>query len=200
MIEEKFISTLKEVGVDHFLSLPCEKIKKFIQLAAQEFNFVSLNREEEGLGIGAGLWMAGKKPIMVIQNSGFGNCVNALLSLNSCYKIPLPILMSWRGVYGEKIDTQKPFGRVLPRLLKSLNIDYVIFNGKNYEAVRDAIDRSYKEEKVVAVLLRPDIWDKTMDFSFARFNITPKNIDLEGEEALYTREEFLRGIAEEIKG
>ena len=50
---------------------------------------VPVTREEEGVGIAAGAALAGGKPLLLMQNSGLGNCVNALASLTGLYELPL---------------------------------------------------------------------------------------------------------------
>ncbi len=200
VIERDIIKSVERAKIDYILNLPCERIKLLISLLSESFDFLTLAREEEGIGISAGLFMAGRRPLMVIQSSGFGNCINALMSLTACYKLPLPILISWRGVYGEKIEAQKPLGKKLPRLLEAMGIDYLIFNGENFSDVENAIAESYEENKIKAILLRPDIWTQIPDASFSRPEIPRKKIEVEGGKARFTRYEILKGIREELEG
>ena len=199
-MEEDVLSALKSAGIDYILSLPCEKTKRLIHLANQTFDFLTLSREEEGVGIAAGLYMGGRTPAMIIQSSGFGNCVNALMSLTFCYRMPLPILVSWRGVYGEAIEAQKPLGERLPALLDALGIEHLIFEGKNLDDLQNAVAEAYEDEKIKAILLRPDIWTSTPDLSFQRPEIPEKNVELPRRMAKYTRYEILEGIKDELAG
>ncbi len=200
MIEEEFLKTLKKAKIDYVLTLPCERVKRLISLLPSKFEVLTLAREEEGVGISAGLYMGGKKPIMLIQSSGFGNCVNALMSLTKCYELPLPILISWRGVYGEKIEAQKPLGERLPKVLAALDIDFVIFDGKNFDDVENAIKGSFEEDKIVAILLRPDVWSEAEDVYFERPKVEEKVVRVEECEAKMTRYEALKMIKEELEG
>jgi sulfopyruvate decarboxylase subunit beta len=199
-MEEEVLSALKNAGVDYVLSLPCEKIKRLIHLANQTFDSLTLSREEEGVGIAAGLYMGGRKALMIIQSSGFGNCINALMSLTFCYQMPLPLLISWRGIYGEAIEAQKPLGERLPALLDALGIEHTIFDGRNVDELENAVAGAYEEEEIKAILLRPDIWTSMPDLSFQRPDVPEKQVKLTGGEAKYTRYEILEGIRDELSG
>ena len=54
---------------------------------------------------------------MVIQSSGLGNSLNAIMSLTKTYDLPLPIIASWRGVQDEIIPAQVPFNAAIPKIL-----------------------------------------------------------------------------------
>jgi sulfopyruvate decarboxylase alpha subunit len=126
MIAENIISELKKAGANFFTMLPCEKARRLSDLISQNFKHIDLSKEEEGVGICAGAYLAGAKPAMLVQSSGTGNMVNALCSLTKTYELPLPILVSWRGVYKEEIPAQIPLGKRLPKVLEALDIDYCI--------------------------------------------------------------------------
>src|SRR5207245_122100 len=70
--------------------------------------YVPAVREDSAVGIAAGAYLAGKKPVVLMQNSGLGVCLNAILSLNAIYAIPALLVVSWRGEGGkdapERID------------------------------------------------------------------------------------------------
>lgn len=199
-VEDDVLSALRNAGIDYVLSLPCEKIRRLIHLAQKSFDFLMLSREEEGVGIAAGLFMGGRKPLMIIQSSGLGNCINALMSLTFCYRLPLPVLVSWRGVYGETIEAQKPMGGRLQALLDALGIEHMVFDGKNVDELENTISEAYEEEKIKAILLRPDIWESMPDFSFPRPKVPEKYLSLPAGEARYTRYEILKGIRDELAG
>jgi len=97
-IEEKIIEIMKDNGIDIIATLPCDKAKNLFYLIPQHFHEVALNKEEDGIGICAGAYLAGGKPAIVMQSSGLGNSMNALMSLTRTYELPLPVITSWRGV------------------------------------------------------------------------------------------------------
>jgi sulfopyruvate decarboxylase subunit beta len=158
---KNIIETLQEANVNFFAMLPCERVKQLYNLITRRFRHVSLSREEEGVGICAGAYLAGAKPAMLVQSSGIGNMINALCSLTMTYQMPLLILVSWRGVYKEKISAQVPLGKKLPKILKTININYsVIKDPEDIPQIGEAATESYGNNAIHAALLNPKIWDK----------------------------------------
>jgi sulfopyruvate decarboxylase subunit beta len=120
--ENRLIEILKNNSIDFVSSLPCDRIKFLLERIKKEFFHIPLTREEEGVGIAAGISLAGKRPTMFIQSSGIGNMINALLSLTGFYELPLALFVSQRGIYKEGIAAQFPMGQRLPKILKGAGI------------------------------------------------------------------------------
>ncbi|NYT18311.1 MAG: sulfopyruvate decarboxylase subunit alpha, partial [Methanobacteriales archaeon] len=74
---------IKKAGIDFVVSLPCVNLGKLMELVEcdPEIKHIPVTREEEGFGICAGAYLSGKKPAILMQNSGLGNSVNVLASL-----------------------------------------------------------------------------------------------------------------------
>jgi len=160
--EERLLDIFKDCGVDLLCTCPCDRIKGLLAMASKSTDFLHLplTREEEGVGICAGAALAGKKPAMLIQNSGIGNMVNALLSLTKFYELPLAIFISHRGVYREGIEAQVPMGKALPALLDAMGIGYsYIEDMGGLETVPEALNETYLLGRVHAFLLSPAIWE-----------------------------------------
>lgn len=115
---------MKGAGIDFVASVPCVNLRELIRLvdSYSDIAHVPVTREEEGVGVSAGAYMGGKRPALLMQNSGLGNCINALASLNGLYKIPLLMIISHRGGEGETISGQAPMGRLTPKLLDIMEI------------------------------------------------------------------------------
>lgn len=159
MISEEIVAILKDAGVNIFATVPCEKVRSLNNLIYSSFRHIALTREEEGVGICAGAFLAGAKPAMLVQSSGIGNMINALCSLTKAYQLPLLIFVSWRGVYKEEIPTHVPIGERLPRILASIDVDYkIVESHRDITAVSDLIAETYRDSKVQAILLNPKIW------------------------------------------
>jgi sulfopyruvate decarboxylase subunit alpha len=118
---------LKKAGIDFVVSMPCVNLGKLLEMVDcdPDITHVPVTREEEGFGIAAGTYMGGKRPAMLMQNSGLGNSVNVLASLYTLYKLPILMIMSHRGTEGEPICAQVPMGEATPRLLDALEIAYI---------------------------------------------------------------------------
>ena len=160
--EEKTVTILKDQGVDLVATLPCDRMKKLLPLIDNEFNTLKLTREENGVGICAGYYLGNKRPVMVIQSTGLGNMLNALLSLNVTYQVPLPIIASWRGVYNEKIPAQFPLGRALPDILKASDINYtVIRSSAEIGLLNDVIRDAFTNNCPHVALILPSVWENS---------------------------------------
>lgn len=158
--ERYVIQILKEERIEYVATLPCEKIKNLLWLLPSFFKEIKLTREENGIGICSGVHLAGGRCAMVIQSTGLGNSINAIMSLCKTYEIPLPILASWRGVYNEKIQAQIPFGRALPAILTAANIPYETINNINdIDKIKDAIRDAYDNNTPYVTLISPKVWE-----------------------------------------
>lgn len=158
--EDTVIGILQQNEIDMVATLPCDRIKNLMPLISRNFLEIPLTREENGLGICAGAYMAGGKPVMVIQSTGLGNMINALESLNITCSIPLPIIASWRGVYKEGIEAQKPLGEHLPEILDSAGIAYTIIGDpdKLYKLDYGILD-AYENLRPHVILFSPKVWE-----------------------------------------
>lgn len=158
--EEQILGIMHDLGIDLVLTLPCDRIKALLSMTESEFFTIALTREENGIGICAGAYMAGARPLMMIQSTGLGNMINAIASLNQVYDLPLPIIASWRGVYKESIAAQRPFGEHLPGILKGAGIEYTIIDdaadvGKVGDVIKDAFDHN----RTHVALMSPKVWE-----------------------------------------
>ena len=156
-VEERLLKSLKEVGVDLVISMPETKLHDIVgKLYEQEdMIHIPICREEEGIGICAGAYMGGKKPVMIIPNAGFLNCANALTTLNLLYHLPLLMLISYRGDFGEMAFFHAPLGRVTEKVLQALEIPFqVLRNPRDLEVtVKDAQKLAEVTARPVALLL-----------------------------------------------
>jgi sulfopyruvate decarboxylase subunit alpha len=118
---------VKKAGIDFVVSLPCVNLGRLMELVEcdPEIKHVPVTREEEGFGICAGAFLGGKKPAILMQNSGLGNSVNVLASLYKLYQIPILMIMSHRGTEGEFMSAQVPMGEATPGVLDALKIAYL---------------------------------------------------------------------------
>jgi phosphonopyruvate decarboxylase len=68
--------------------IPCSKLKDKIKDVD-----VYCTSEEQAMALAAGAWLAEEKPIVYMQNSGLGRCIDIITSLYRPYGIPLPKLI-----------------------------------------------------------------------------------------------------------
>jgi sulfopyruvate decarboxylase subunit alpha len=121
---------LKQCGVRLMSALPETWLVHLIRMAEEdpEMILVRLAKEEEGVGISAGAHFAGVKSAMLMQNHGFLASVNGIVSFAQLYRIPLLMLISYRGHFGERDPWQTQGGSVTEPLLRALGIPYTFLD------------------------------------------------------------------------
>src|SRR5262245_66022463 len=95
-----FIASLRTAGFDFFTGVPCSLLEAPIAHLEEDrgLGYVPAVREDEAMGMAAGAWLAGKRlPVVFMQNSGLGNCLNVIASLQRIYDIPTLPVVSSRG-------------------------------------------------------------------------------------------------------
>jgi sulfopyruvate decarboxylase subunit alpha len=115
---------LKASGVLLVSALPETWLVHLIRMAEDdpEMILVRLAKEEEGVGVSAGAHLAGRRTVMLMQNHGFLQSVNGIVSGAMLYKMPLLLMISDRGHLGERDPWQTEGGRYTRRVLDALNI------------------------------------------------------------------------------
>ena len=94
-----FLKPATAMGFDFFTGVPCSFLTPIINavISKKSLNYVSASSEGEAVAIAAGAWIAGRKTVVMCQNSGLGNAVNPLSSLNYPFRIPTLFITTWRG-------------------------------------------------------------------------------------------------------
>ena len=118
---------LRRNGIHTFATVPDYIISHVLEhlWADETCRVVTVTREEEGVGMLCGAFMGGKRGALLMQNSGLGNCVNALASLNGASQIPLVMVISHRGDIGEFNVAQVPMGQATELVLDALDVRYI---------------------------------------------------------------------------
>ena len=87
---EQFIAAAAAQGLDFYSGVPCSFLAPLINgtLSSASIDYVGAASEGEAVAIAAGAWLAGRGTVVMCQNSGLGNAVNPLTSLNAPFRIP----------------------------------------------------------------------------------------------------------------
>ena len=155
---------LKGVGVRVCSALPETWLVHLIRMAEDdpEMTLVRLAKEEEGVGISAGAHFAGVKSAMLMQNHGFLASVNGIVSCAQLYRIPLLMLISARGSFGERDPWQTEGGLVTSHVLDALRIPHEIIDAPADVArkIAQAQTLAYASNRPVALQLgRNLMWE-----------------------------------------
>ena len=127
-----------------------EKIQKKILIA---------NREEEAIGIGAGMILANSPTIMFMQNAGFANSISTITSLIQLYKIPMIFLIGWRGYLKDDAPEHEKIGQIQPKLLKNLGLQNRILTDTTWEKNCKWALTKIKKNEAAALVIRREFLD-----------------------------------------
>src|SRR4051812_46134939 len=156
---------LKASGVRLMSALPETWLVHLVRMAEDdpEMILVRLAKEEEGVGVSAGAHLAGVKSAMLMQNHGFLAAINGIVSCAQLYRIPLLMLVSFRGDFGERDPWQTEGGAVTEDLLRALRIPFAYLDRADHVAhrIRKAQTLALSANKPVALLLCRDLmWEE----------------------------------------
>ena len=159
-ISKKIIKNLKKSGVNFYLSVPCKLLANMIKILEKdkEVYYTSVPREEEGMGICAGAYLGNKTPCIMMQNTGIGNSINAIVSLLQLYNMPIVFLISYRGTLGEQVGAQGRMANITKDILKTLQIPILHCSAeKDLDKIKNYIDHAKIMESPIAILCDFDL-------------------------------------------
>jgi sulfopyruvate decarboxylase subunit alpha len=115
---------LRSAGVSICSALPETWLVHLIRMAEDDpdMTLVRLAKEEEGVGVSMGAHLAGARSALLMQNHGFLQAINGIVSGAMLYRIPLLLVISDRGHLGERDPWQTEGGKFTRRVLDALNI------------------------------------------------------------------------------
>ena len=148
MIEANdFISACTSRGYTFFTGVPCSFLKPLINYVIQspDLDYIAASSEGEAVGIAAGAHLAGRGAVVVCQNSGLGNTVNPLTSLDFAFRIPILLIVTLRGQPGLKDEPQHELmGQITGELLDTLRIKWTFFPN-DPEMIENVLDQAQRE-------------------------------------------------------
>lgn len=117
---------LKAAGINLVVSLPDINLSQLLHEVEVDgvVIHVPLCREEEGIGVCAGAYLVGKKCAAIMQNGGFFNSNNAIVTTLLQYQIPLLLLIYYAGDIGDR--TFSTSGSMTEPVLQALGIRYYV--------------------------------------------------------------------------
>ena len=150
---------LKEAGIRLIATLPDINVAELLHAVEEDpdVTHVPLCREEEGIGICAGAYLVGKKCAAIMQNGGFFNSINALVSTLLQYQIPLLLLIYYAGDIGDR--TFSTSGSMTEPVLQALGIRSYVLRDLKYvgEVIHRAQILTEDSKRPVALLLTKEI-------------------------------------------
>lgn len=97
---------------------------------------IPLTTEEEGVALVGGAWLGGQRAVLLMQSSGVGNCINMLSLVKTC-KLPMLMLVTMRGEWGEFNPWQVPMGSATAASLELMGVQ--VKRADSAAEVRDVV-------------------------------------------------------------
>ena len=153
--QRKIFKYFKKNKIRNFVGVPDSTLKYFIDQGLKSKNILIANREEEAIGIGTGMILAGYPTVMFMQNAGFANSISTITSLIQLYQIPMIFLIGWRGYLKNDAPEHQKIGKIQPELIQSLGLKSKILDDENWrENCQWAIKKLEKKEPCILVIRR----------------------------------------------
>ena len=154
-----FVDALRARGFEVYAGVPCSLLKGLLAHLEQreDVRYLPATREDSALAVAAGAAMAGQRAVVLMQNSGLGVSINALISLHHVYRIPTLLVISWRGYEGKDAPEHIVMGPVMPQLLDLFEIPHRTLepDATSFEAELDWADQTLREtQRPCALLVR----------------------------------------------
>jgi sulfopyruvate decarboxylase subunit alpha len=143
-------------GFGPFYGTPCGILAPLYRAAEERAGLLTVSREDNAVGVAAGAALAGRIPVVLMQNSGLGQSVNALASLVVPYRVPMLLVVSVRGVDIDPTAENQVMGRLTEPLLTGLGIESAVLDvddpGTQLAWAADVVQR---DRRPAALLVQP---------------------------------------------
>ena len=160
-IHSKIVDDLEANDIRFVTTVPCKQLAGVIdEVAARPgIRHVPANKEDEGMGLCAGALMGGTRSAIIMQNTAIGVTINTLVTLIQFYRMPLPMLISYRGELREPVACQAEMAVHTKALLAQLHIPTYHFHREaDAEELDQILKYTFMCSKPVAILTDATFW------------------------------------------
>ncbi len=125
---ELLLQRLREAGFGLIAGVPCSYLTPLIDaaIADERTRYIGASNEGDAVAMATGAELAGVHAVAMFQNSGLGNAVNPLTSLNGSFDVPILVITTWRGEPDGPADEPQHgmMGRITSQLLELMDIPW----------------------------------------------------------------------------
>ena len=153
--QQKLFNNFLKNNVQNFIGVPDSTLKNFIDEGIKKKKIIITTREEEAIGIAAGMSLSQSNSLVFMQNAGFANSISTIASLVDLYKIPLIFLIGWRGYLKTDAPEHLKIGKIQKKLLNALELESRILTDENWKSCCSwAIKKTQKNESCAIIVRR----------------------------------------------
>ena len=160
-VNDRIIDSLVKAKIEFVTTVPCKQLAGVIERIEGNNNMLHVpsNKEDEGIGLCAGAYLGGKRPCIIMQNTALGVTINALVTLTQFYRLPLPMLISYRGEVGEAVACQVEMAVHTKALLAQLHIPtYHFHRPDDVDELDGILSHTFMCRKPTAILTDASFW------------------------------------------
>jgi phosphonopyruvate decarboxylase len=202
-----FIEQLRGRGFSHWAGVPCSYLKPFINYVIDDkgLNYTGAASEGEAVGISMGTYLTGKNTVTMCQNSGLGNMVNPLTSLNYPFRVPTLLITTWRGEPGRPDEPQHVLmGQITHQLLETMRIPWLPFPNEpgKIDEVLSKAETTMRETQLPFALVMSEgsVEEHELQSKPAPQRVKTEIAQANGAGAAMIRTEALQAILESLQG
>lgn len=156
-----FCTLLRNIGFDFFTGVPDSTFKLILREieARPEFDYVPAVSENVAIGLAVGAQLGGRQPVVLMQNSGLALALNPLASLAAVYRVPILLVVGWRGHDGKDSPEHSLMGASTLMLLEALRLPFYVPDADSLERdLRQAAVTMKEGRAPCALVCRPEIF------------------------------------------
>jgi phosphonopyruvate decarboxylase len=200
---ETFVDATRAHGFALWTGVPCSYLKPFINYVIDEPSLAYIGAANEGdaVAIASGADLGGKRAVVMFQNSGFGNTVNPITSLNMIAKIPVLVITTLRGEPGGAHDEPQHelMGQITGGLFDLMQVPWEYFPTEDSQVagvIERAVAHMDKTHTPYGLVMKKDsvadhkLKSKPQPKGIAPFAVAPWSY----AESLPTRREVLAAV------
>ena len=120
-------------GIENFMGVPDSTMKHFISQGLKKKKILITTREDEAIGIAAGMSLSKQNVLVFMQNAGFANSISTITSLVQLYEFPIIFLIGWRGYLKNDAPEHYKIGKIQPELLRAIGLDSKTVTESNWK-------------------------------------------------------------------
>lgn len=161
MIEaSQFVGAAKRLGFDFWAGVPCSFLTPFINytIGDTDLTYISAANEGDAVAASTGAALGGRRSVAMMQNSGLGNAVSPLTSLNQVFRVPLLLIITLRGEPGKPDEPQHELmGQITTELLETMRIPWDWFPDQGdlvESAVQKAVEHMDSSGRPYALIMK----------------------------------------------
>jgi len=149
------LDELRKCGVTHVVWLPdSETGYMYDAMVESELTLVPVCREGESVAVAAGLVMGGKRPVVLIQSTGFFESGDSVRGLALDLKLPLLFMIGYRGYQGKGRPPADSAARFIEPMLDTWGIPhYTVESDATCGHISQAYQEAQKSSHPTAVLM-----------------------------------------------